>query len=119
MKEKEVVKVYNILLEKVDQEKSCMDFEDKKGGKFCVCVSPRKDADTKDIIIMRETEKANSVRSTTELANKLMDMGISLETRRDAMDFVSSRLRALDIEESIREGILGPLGGKISKKKGV
>lgn len=84
------------------KNRTCLDIKNSKGNHIgCVCVVAGKDYRKKDIIIMPRDKPAKSVRSTTELVNKLHDFGISYEERKKAMDFASLRLKLLD---NVKEG---------------
>ena len=78
--------------------KSCMDIKDKEGKTLgAVCVLKGKDLDKNDILFMPSNDNAFSVRSVTELVNKLSKKNISFEERKKVLDFTSERLSYLEI----------------------
>jgi len=66
-------------------------YEVKKGLDICVMLS--KDSGETDMIILPSNEKAISVRSTTELINKLRSYGVSMEEIKNTLVFVDQILR--------------------------
>lgn len=96
-----------MLLNEKNKERSCLDIKNNKGKPVgCVCVVAGKDYRKKDIIIMPRDKPARSVRSTTELINKLHDFGVTYEEKKRAMDFTSYRLKLLDNVKEKKEVIL-------------
>ena len=77
--------------------KSCMDIKDKEGQTLgAVCVLKGKDLEKNDILFMPTNDNAFSVRSVTELVNKLSRKNISYEERKKVLDFTSERLSYLE-----------------------
>ena len=77
--------------------KSCMDIKDKEGKTLgAVCVLKGKDLNKNDILFMPSNDNAFSVRSVTELVNKLSKKNISYEDRKKVLDFTSERLSYLE-----------------------
>jgi len=66
-------------------------YEVKKG--LDICVMPSKDSGETDMIILPSNEKAISVRSTTELINKLRSYGVPMEEIKNTLVFVDKILR--------------------------
>ncbi len=62
----------------------------------CICVSVGKEQFTRDLIIMPKDGKTISVRSCTELINKLKTFGISYDELKKIIDFVSITLIELN-----------------------
>lgn len=99
------------------QFSSCTDLKDKDGNILgAVCVATGKDLGKKDIILMPKDGDTRSVRSTTELINKLADINVPFEERKRVVDFTADRLRALELEEISERFKISPLGAKQSKK---
>lgn len=97
--------------------KHCEDIKNEDGKvDGCVCVGPSKDLGKKDIVYMPNDKETFSVRSTTELMNKLRERHIPYEERKSVFNFVSDRLRALEREEISKGLTVGPVSGKTSKK---
>jgi hypothetical protein len=96
-------------------EKPCYSVD--KG--ITVCVLPSKDFGKRDIIFVPTEGKAISVRSTTELINKLRDYEIPPAKITDTMTFVSGRLRGLESEEISLGVKAGGFGVEKSKKQKV
>ncbi len=61
-----------------------------------VCVLKGKDLDKNDILFMPSNDNAFSVRSVTELVNKLSKNNIPYEERKKVLDFTSERLSYLE-----------------------
>ena len=104
-----------------DQEKkeieSCFDVKNKDGQVFgAVCVATGKDLGKKDIILMEKENNAYSVRSITELMNKLAKKNVSFEERKKILDFASKRLRSLESNEKSSELKIGPFEANKSEK---
>ncbi len=102
--------------------KSCYQIHDDKGislGSACVVTS--KDFGHRDIIYLPKlnTEKAFSVRSSTEMINKLKEMNVPHEEIEKVMDFTDERLRSLETDESFVGIKGGPLSASKSEKKKV
>lgn len=77
--------------------KACMDIKDKEGKTLgAVCVLKGKDLHKNDILFMPSNDNAFSVRSVTELVNKLSKKNISYEERKKVLDFTSERLSYLE-----------------------
>jgi hypothetical protein len=62
----------------------------------CVYVSLGKTTWEREIGFMPIRGKAFSVRSSTELMNKLKTMGISIDDRKEAYDFIATTLKYLN-----------------------
>ena len=80
-------------------ENGCMDILDDKGEFLgSVCVLKGKDLGKSDIIFMPINEENNSfsVRSVTELANKMTKEMIPLKQRKEVLNFASDRLWYLE-----------------------
>jgi len=94
-------------------------YEVKKGLDICVMLN--KNSGETDMIILPSTKKAISVRSTTELINKLRSYDVSTEEIKKALVFVNQILRARyrigykDKIKMLRE-IIREHGGKVSKE---
>ncbi len=100
--------------------KSCFDVKNKDGQVFgAVCVATGKDLGKKDIILMEKENNAYSVRSITELMNKLAKKNVSFEERKKVLDFASKRLRALESNEKSSELKIGPIEVNKSEKMSV
>lgn len=92
-----VLRCYKMEFSEKHKDRACLDIKNSKGKPIgCVCVVSSKDYRKKDIIIMPRDKPAKSVRSTTELINKLHNFDVSYEERKKAMDFTSFRLKTLD-----------------------
>jgi len=97
-----------------------MDVVDEQGNIIgSVCVVPSKDFGKRDIIFMRKSGGARSLRSVTELINYLEKLNVPYEVRKKAMNFVAERLRALDLEEVSGRLRVGPISAEKSEKKKV
>lgn len=74
-----------------------MDIKDKEGKTLgAVCVLKGKDLYKNDILFMPSNDNAFSVRSVTELVNKLSKKNISYEERKNVLHFTSERLSYLE-----------------------
>lgn len=77
----------------------CVYVNNREGNKIgAICVVAGKDFGKKSIILMKEDDKSESLRSTTQLTNKLVDLDVSLEEREKVLKFADKRLRALQEE---------------------
>jgi len=81
-------------------------YEVKKGLDICVMLN--KNSGETDIIILPSDEKAISVRSTTELINKLRSYGVSIEEIKKALVFVDHilRTRYYEVKKGLRIYVL-------------
>ena len=96
----------------------CMDVRDERGNTIgSVCVVPAKDFGKRNIIFMRKSGGARSLRSVTELMNELEKHSVPFEVRKEVMSFVAERLRALELEEVSGGLKIGPVSTEKSEKK--
>ena len=105
---------------KEEKIKNCRDIYSKEGKRLgCVCIATSKDFGKRDIILMPEDKPTTSVRSTTELMNKLQTLNVPFEKRKELVDFTAERLRDLELEESTHLIKGEPFSVSESKKKRV
>ena len=99
-----------------EPERICRIFRGKEGKPVGrVCVGPSKDMEERDIIIFFKNEgRARSVRSTTELINKLAKAKVPEKEIFDTYEFVTKKLRSLELREA--EVKVGSVGVKEAKK---
>ena len=103
-----------------EDNKSCMDVKNEEGEVIgAVCIATGKDFGKKDIIYMQKQNNAYSVRSVTELLNKVAKNGVPFEERKSILDFASERLRALESNEISSGFKLGSLSANLNRKSTV
>lgn len=88
--------------ENIEKYTSSMDVKDENGDILgAVCVTPSKEIGKRDILLMGDKTATQSVRSTTELINMLSKKKVPFNERKQVLDFLAERLRALEQDLTI------------------
>ena len=96
-------KVTECILEELSY-KGCMDVKGKNGKEATICIATSKDFGKRDIIFVpKNNENAFSVRSVTELGNKLKKLQVPHEEIIKTIGFASEGLRDLESEKTRTE----------------